>query len=412
VPREVNDSSAHKDDARALRVLLVVESSAGGTGRHVMDLAEGLLARGCDVHLIHSSGRVDQMFLDRVARLDPSKVLSLPMRRAIHPGDWRIVRAMRRYMRSAGPFDIIHGHSSKGGAIARLAALGTGAKTLYTIHGIILADPGLSRLKRLLYQSIELLLSRFTSRIIAVSPEEQRKAIQFRLGSSRVILVPNGVDAAGSISRAEARRGLALLEDEFVIGFVGRLVEQKAPDVLLRAFAKATDRSTNARLAIVGNGPLLTPLQDLASRLNITDRVLWLGERDARLLYPAFDAFAIASQKEGLPYVVLEAMAAGLSIVATQSAGVELLVTSGSNGCVVPMGDVHAFAAALREIMLDPALCQRYGKASQQRSRLFTIDRMVNQTLHVYQDVLQAKPAGSIFEQDDPILAGAEGEAS
>src|SRR5438045_5689697 len=112
--------------ARRLRVLLVVESSAAGTGRHVMDLAEGLLARGCEVHLIYSARRMDQMFADRLAKLPAMKRLSLPMRRNIHPGDFGIVRAVRRYLGEFGPFDLIHGHSSKGGAVARLAAIGRG----------------------------------------------------------------------------------------------------------------------------------------------------------------------------------------------------------------------------------------------------------------------------------------------
>src|SRR5437763_3396798 len=153
-------SSTANATARRLRVLLVVESSAAGTGRHVMDLAEGLLARDCEVHLIYSARRMDQLFADRLAKLDSLKCLSLPMRRSIHPGDFGMARAVRRYLRECGPFDLVHGHSSKGGAIARLAAIGTGVPAFYTIHGLVVADPGLARWKRLMYLSIEILLSR------------------------------------------------------------------------------------------------------------------------------------------------------------------------------------------------------------------------------------------------------------
>src|SRR6266550_4021507 len=91
-------SSTATATARRLRVLLVVESSAAGTGRHVMDLAEGLLARDCEVHLIYSPRRMDRFFADRLAKLDSLKRLPLPMRRSIHPSDFGMVRAVRRYL--------------------------------------------------------------------------------------------------------------------------------------------------------------------------------------------------------------------------------------------------------------------------------------------------------------------------
>ena len=390
----------------ALRVLLVVESSAAGTGRHVIDLAEGLLSRGCEVHVIYSSRRVDQMFRDRLAKLDSVRSLSLPMRTAIHPSDLGMVRAVRRYLGTFGPFDIIHGHSSKGGAIVRLAALGTGVPAFYTIHGMTVADPGLARWKRMIYLSIELVLSRRSARIIAVSPEEQRMAIRLGLGAGRVIMIPNGVGPTDTTCRETARRAIGVGDEELVIGFVGRLVGQKAADVLLRAFSRVSANVPAARLAMVGSGPLLESLQQLALTLCISEKVIWLGECDARPIYPAFDLFAIASRKEGLPYVVLEAMAAGLPVVATDSAGVEILIENGVNGAVVGLGDVDRFADALLSIVRDAELRSRYGQASQQKARLFTIDRMVNQTLAAYHAAL----ATAEVDFDDSVLATAEGE--
>ena len=108
-----------------MRVLLLVESSAAGTGRHVLDLAEGLARRGSEVHIIYSTGRVDQLFLDHLAELKNVRSLAMVMKTRPHPSDIGIVYKVKRYLREFGPFDVIHGHSSKGGAIARLAAVGT-----------------------------------------------------------------------------------------------------------------------------------------------------------------------------------------------------------------------------------------------------------------------------------------------
>jgi glycosyltransferase involved in cell wall biosynthesis len=371
--------------ARRLRILMVVESAAGGTGRHVLDLSEGLMRRGCDVHLIYSTERVDVMFLARLAEIPHMSRLALPMRTNVHPSDWATVRRVRRYMRESGPFDVIHGHSSKGGAIARLAALGTRAAAFYTLHGLIMMDPGLPRTKWLAYLSIELALALRTSRVIAVSPEESRAAVRLGFGSSRVVLVPNGLGPMNLAPRDAARASLGLAADQLAVGFVGRLVEQKAPQVLIRAMAKACAVVPGACLVMVGSGPLGEELRSLARQLGISERILWLGERDARELLAAFDLFALSSRKEGLPYVVLEAMAAGLPVVATTSAGVEILVIRDENGITVPPDDPHAFGSALIALLGDPRRLSQYSAASRRRAALFTVDAMVERTLAAYE---------------------------
>ena len=112
--------------------------------------------------------------------------------------------------------------------------------------------------------------------------------------------------------------------------------------------------------------------------------MIWLGERDARPLLGGFDLFAISSRKEGLPYVVLEAMAAGLPVVATASAGVESLIEPGLNGQIVPTGDAPAFGSALIDLASDCAQLAACGRESLRRAALFTIDAMVERTLGLY----------------------------
>jgi glycosyltransferase involved in cell wall biosynthesis len=383
----------------SLKVLMIVESSGGGTGRHVLDLAEGLIARGVEVHVIYSPLRADRLFLDRLAKIDGLRTLSLPMRTGPHPRDIGVVRAVRRYLRAFGPFDAIHGHSSKGGAIARLAAFGTGVPALYTLHGLIMMDPSLARWKWLFYLAIELMLSRRTARIIAVSPEEARAAVRVGLGRSRVVTIPNGIGPLKLTPRHEARHIMGVDDDALVIGFVGRLVEQKAPEVLVRAFAATAKVAPHARLAMVGAGPLDKPLRELAWRLGIADKIIWLGERDSRGVFAGFDVFALSSLKEGLPYVVLEALVVGLPVVATSWAGVEILVEPGVNGAVVPPGDDRAFARALIDLATSPSRMTRYAAASRARAAELTIDAMVERTLEAYQSLSEspaAAPAGEV----------------
>jgi glycosyltransferase involved in cell wall biosynthesis len=378
-------------ETASLRVLMVVESAGAGTGRHVLDLAEGLQQRGVEVHVIYSTGRVDDQFLDRLAELKDVRHRALHMRTAPHPSDIGVLWAVRRYMRKFGQFDVIHGHSSKGGAIARLAALGTPTTAFYTLHGLIMMDPQLARWKWLLYYAIERGLSLRTSRIIAVSPEERRAAVKLGFGDARLAMIPNGIEQLKLTPRAEARRTMGVTDDALVIGFVGRLVEQKAPEVLIEAFASASVVSPQLRLALVGSGPLGNSMRKLAVRLGIEDKVIFLGSRDARGVYAGFDLFAMASRKEGLPYVVLEAMATGLPVVATSTSGVEILVVSDSNGTVVPPDDVGAFAQALMGFATNPEKLARASQAALERVRQFSIGAMVESTLAVYRDSIALK---------------------
>jgi glycosyltransferase involved in cell wall biosynthesis len=383
-PRAAAAAAAAAATPRTLRVLMVVESAAGGTGRHVLDLSEGLIRRGCEVHVAYSTGRVDGQFLAGLSRLPEIRRLALPMRTSPHPSDWSAVRAVRHYALEHGPFDAIHGHSSKGGAVARLATFRTGAAAFYTLHGLIMMDPGLPRWKWALYLGIELALARRTSRVIAVSPEEARAAVRLGFGQSRVVLIPNGVRDLHLTPRAEARRSLGVADDALLVGFVGRLVEQKAPEILIRSIARVAKAVPGARLVVVGSGPLGDSLRELAAQLHVADRIHWLGECDARQYLAAFDAFALPSRKEGLPYVILEALAAGLPVVATDSAGVEILVKTGENGIVVPRDDAGAFGNALAELLADPLRLARYAAASHHRAERFTVDAMVERMLAAY----------------------------
>jgi glycosyltransferase involved in cell wall biosynthesis len=154
--------------------------------------------------------------------------------------------------------------------------------------------------------------------------------------------------------------------------------------MLLRAFARAVESCPRLRLAVVGAGPLMQPMCELAVELNIAHKVLWLGERDARTVINAFDVFAISSRKEGLPYVVLEAMAAGLPVVATEASGVEILVQPGVNGVVVPTDDTARFGDALSALAANPEWRASCGLASRRLVSRFSIDAMVEGTLAAY----------------------------
>ncbi len=393
------------------RVLMVVESCGGGVGRHVFDLTEGLIERHWEVHLVYSPGRAEPSFRRRLESITGLVHAACPMRRCPHPSDVTALRFLRRYLRDRGPFAIVHGHSSKAGALARLAAVGVGAGVVYTPHALVTMDPGLPRAKRLVYRAAERAMAPLADRIIAVSPAERRHALSLGLGADRVIAIPNGLTRSEAPPRPVVRRWLGLGDDEPVIGFVGRLVPQKAPDVLLRALALAAEAVPGCRLAMVGSGPLEDHLRDLAGRLGVADRMLWLGDREGRPLLAAFDVFALPSRYEGLPYVALEALAAGLPIVATAESGVGLVVRDGRNGRIVPRDRPDRLAAALIEYLADDDLRRRAGDFALRRAMRFTAVRMVDRTLAAYAGCRAGRTSRAGGDNDRPAVVNGRREA-
>ena len=369
---------------RPLRVCQIVEATSAGVGRHVIDLVSELVGDPqLDIHLIWSPIRADGEFKTFVQRVGvPS--MELPMLRRPGWQDGPATLAIRKYLRRNGPFDIVHGHSSKGGALARLAAAGTTAHAVYTPHALATMNPTMKRPARWAFTGAEAVLARLTGHLIAVSPEEAQHAARLGLASERISVVPNGLRPAVGGQRDDIRAEHGFAADDVVIGFVGRLVGQKHPELLVQAFVDVLRLAPKALLAIVGDGPLRQNVLEIAGRHGIGDRVRLLGERAGRPLMPGFDVFALPSRYEGLPYVVLEAMEAGLPIVTTTAANCSLLVENDVTGMITPAGSAGEMSRVLADLVLDDARRARLGQAARARVAEYDVQRMAVETRAVY----------------------------
>lgn len=379
--------------ARPLRVLLVTEAAGGGVGRHFLDLARGLAAKGVQVQGIYSPGRMDALFRERLQTEEFPPLHELPMRRAIHPLDARDAWRLTRRIRELAPFDILHGHSSKAGALVRLAGRWLGIPTVYTPHALVTLDPTLPAWKRAFYGRIERFLSHWASAIIAVSPREADHALTLGLPAKKLHVVPNGIDRLMLPDRELVRAKLGLAPDEVAIGFIGRLSKQKAPEVMLEAFHLVSQHCPQARLVMIGSGPMEEQIRAQVRQLALESRVRLLGDVVATEYMSAMDLFCLPSRYEGMPYVLLEALAAGLPIVATNVGGVAMTVEHGRNGLIVPpcprfMSSAEPLAAALRELASDTEKRAQFAAVSAERSEQFSIEAMVTGTIAIYRQVL------------------------
>lgn len=378
-----------------VRTLQFVESTSAGVGRHVADLARGLLSRGDEVHLVYSEARSDRVFCEDLQALSEHtafRARRILMRRGLHARDLLAARSLRHYVDSHGPFDLVHCHSTKAGLVGRLGLVGCQAKRIYTAHMFLGMAVARGLTIRRMSGALELALSKLCDRIIAVSREEYEHAIGLGIDASKLCLIPNGIalDIEPARPREILRTEWGLRDGEVCIGFVGRMVPQKSPETMLRAFAELLRLGTAApaRLVMIGDGPLAGGCRRLAGRLGIESRVVRLGQQDAKTLMHAFDMLALTSDSEGHPLVVLEAMACGLPVVATRVGGIADTVREGANGFIVPVRDAAAIADRLSVLVNDAGLRESMGRMSRILAKEFSVDRMVDRTVDLYCDVL------------------------
>lgn len=374
-----------------MRILEVLEPSGGGSGRHFVDLCAGLKARGHNVTAVYSPVRAEERFEQELSALDLDDMIALPMLRSVGPKDFSAWRGLMRIIDRKGPFDIIHGHSSKAGALARMRLPGPHVPRIYTPHAFRTMDPTLSSKARLVFGTIEGLLGRFfTDRLICVSKSEYDHALDLGIPASRLNLVVNGVGALPSGRCAEIRKSYGLTDDNLVFGFIGRLSPQKAPERLIAAFTAIASRAPQARLLIIGSGELEPDLRRQIASGGIADRVIIDAALPGAEALQAMDVAVMTSRYEAMSYVMLEAAAAGLPLILTDVGGTINVLEHEVNGLIVPNSDDATPLIAAMSALCDPATRTRYAAAAEARRNRYGLDAMVEQTIAAYEQAAQA----------------------
>lgn len=375
------------------RVVLVSEASGGGVGKHVLDLAERLPSHGFDVLLLCALARSEHGFRDRLARHRDFgyRVDTIDVERAPGLRDIAGTAQLRRAILEFGKAHILHGHSSKAGALSRLGRWGRARHVLYTPHAFYTQNPHLGAIGRRLYSFIEYGLSVATDRIISVSRDEYEHARGIGISPGKLVLIENGIvlRSAAEVERmrVRTRHELGVGEHDLVVGFVGRLAPQKAPDVALRTFRLVVDAHPGARMVLAGNGPDADMMRTLIGQLGLAESVRWIPEASGPQLMPAFDIFLLTSRYEGFPYVLLEALDSGCAIVSTRVGGAADTVLPGENGALVDPPSPERLAAAVLQIARNSDLLGAMRRRSRAHANAFSIDRMVARTVDLYRSL-------------------------
>ncbi len=368
-----------------LKILHVTRAPVGGIFRHILDLAEGQIARGHQVGIICDSMTGGERAAAALASIAPRLAFGVTryrIARELTPLDAVGLIQVTRLIRRIAP-DVLHGHGAKGGAFLRLTPVVSQAVRVYTPHGGSL-HYGPGTLRGIVYSRIERFLMERTDLFLFESAFA-RDTYYRLVGRPRgeVHVVHNGVGPAEFEPVLPAA-------DATEIAYVGEFRRIKGADVLIDALAQLHQGGRKVRLTLAGDGEESAALHAQVARLKLEDYIRFIGHVPARKGFSQGHLLIVASRGDSLPYVVIEAAAAGVPMVAVRVGGIpEIFGAQASR--LIPPEDPAAMAAAIAAALDHPGEMQAQAKAMQEHIRAhFSQDAMVEGVLAAYAETFAA----------------------
>ncbi len=351
----------------------------GGAQIHVRDMAGAMRAHGHEVTVLTSG---------RGAFVDDLRAQATPVRLMRHLTmpiaplqDLRALHEIRNVLLELRP-ELIAAHSSKAGTLARIAGRSLRMPVVFTAHGWAFT-PGVPPRQAAVFRRVERLVGPLASRIITVSEFDRQLALEARVAPpEKVVTVHNGMPDLPTPRRADPGRSPPRLV------MVARFMAQKDHATLFRALAGLM--AVPWEMDLVGDGPLMPEAERLARSLGLGERVKFLGQRlDVGDILASSQVFLLVTNWEGFPLSILEAMRAGLPVVATEVGGIGESVEDGETGLLVPRGDASALRECLGRLLASAELRVRLGGNGRARYEgAFTLEHSVMRTIEVYRTVL------------------------
>lgn len=291
--------------------------------------------------------------------------------------------------------EIVHTHSSKAGILGRLAARLAGVKAvIHTVHGWSFNDYQLSFIRHL-YLFLERFCAKFTSRIIVVSQRDRDKGLANGIGNQdKYVLIRYGINCReykSSAKRDEVRKSLGLERSDLVVGMVACFKPQKAPLDFVKSAHAISKTFPAVRFVLIGDGALRAKITRLIKSIGLENKFILTGWRhDIPLILSSLDIFTLTSLWEGIPIAVLEAMAAGVPVVATDTGGIREVVLDGITGYLVKPSDTQAMQGRIAQLLENNSLRKGFAERSAQiiEGSEFSLDNMLKMTERLYLNLL------------------------
>lgn len=328
--------------------ILHIAQAAGGVDRYLQclikymdrDKFENILVCSYDYNQKDYEGIIDDF-------------QQVEMGRSIGPNDIKAIFAVRKLIKKYKP-DIVYAHSSKAGVVGRMADIFKKNKCIYNPHGWAF-NMNCSRKKQNFYSFIEKLMVPFSDKIVCISDAERDSALKRKIAKEKKLkVIFNGVDVKefeDNVKPPVKREELNIPEDAFVVGMVGRISQQKAPDIFIRMANELKDKIPNLHLVIVGDGEMKDEILSFAEKNGLSDSLHIAGWVDNPLSYvKTFDIAVLLSRWEGFGLAIPEYMMAEKPVVATNIDAIPNIVKDGENGLLVPVDDYKVAAEKVMEL--------------------------------------------------------------
>lgn len=365
---------------------IAISSQTGGVPRHILQALRHAKEYGYKVAVAApDDGDYYPWFRQQAAGM---------LKVSFKPYSFRSLWKIRCYIRK-NRIELVHSHGKGAGMYARpLKLLCPGIKVVHTFHGVYIEEYGV--LLRAIYCQIERRLRHWTDHFICVSQSERKEAMRLRFADrKRTSVICNGVEPEHFqgviINRNQYLKEFGFPQNAYLIGCVARLEQMKGHQYLLSAFAKLIKKHPQCRLVLVGDGPERESIEAQIQEQNLGSFVCLTGFRhDVPQLLKLFDMFVSASLKEGMPYTLIEALAAGTPVTATDVIGNRDVIHGGKNGFLVRAESAEDLAEMLDYAVRNSELCKKYSVQGQRMVHaLFTEERFAGRLFGVYDKVME-----------------------
>ena len=370
---------------KKIRVLHVAEA-AGGVERYLQTLFKYNDKEQVENILICSQN-YDEAKMKKIA----DKVILIRMKHEINAyADFKAIRAIHHYIKQIKP-DIIYAHSSKAGALARIADLGIKNKVIYNPHGWAF-NMQQSTKKKEMYKWVEKILAHFCDKIVCISDAEKESALREKICKpSKLQVIYNGVDLEEIKNTVpKTRKELHIPEDAFVVGMVGRLSKQKAPDVFVKAASLIKKKIPNAYFLMVGDGELRDQVEEMIHKFELDSSFFITGWVDNPISYmKVMDVGCLLSRWEGFGLVLPEYMACGVPIVAANVDAIPDIIENGKNGILIKVNSSKEVFKAVSELYDVPDLKKwLVNNAEQIVKEKYDATRLIQESIQMYMRLL------------------------
>ena len=368
-----------------IRVIHVAEA-AGGVERYLQGLLKYSDHQKIEDILICSQNYDTSKFKDIA-----SKIYQVPMAHGISfSADRSVIKQIRKLLKELKP-DLVYAHSSKAGALTRLACLGLKIPVIYNPHGWAF-NMRQSKLKTCAYKLIEKIQVPFTTKIVCISEAEQKSALDNKIcKQDKLEVIPNGIDFA-EIDKAKklTRKELGIPDDALVVGQVGRLTKQKAPDIFVEMASRVKQEVPNAYFLMVGNGDQEAEIRQKIKALGLEDSFLITGWVENPTSYiNCMDVATLLSRWEGFGLVLAEYMYCGVPVVATKVDAIPYVLQNGKTGLLVEKDSPKAVVQAMISLYNDDNLRkQLITQGLRTVQEKYDVQRVAEQTKEIYRIIV------------------------